>query len=240
MPDHQLLNNIDHKDLRVITKHHPDFGDTASYTTVLDSEFRHLQAYYPIFFRKNSNTAQFEAISLFGFAQQENLFLDNQGWHANYIPLTIRRRPFLIGFQEHNDNGEIIQEPMVHIDMESPRVSQTEGEQVFLAQGGQSDFLETISNILMAIHQGHDSTKLFIDSLLEYELIESVDIKVQLNDGSNHELTNLYTINEEKLAELSDATLITFHKKGYLQHIHMILASLSHIPELIDKKNKLL
>lgn len=240
MSDHQLLNNISHKDLRINTTHHPEFGDTASYTTVVDAEFRHVQAHYPILFRKNTNTAQFEAIALFGFAQEENLFLDNSGWHANYIPLTIRRRPFLIGFQEKNLDGEIVNEPMVHVDMESPRVNTSAGESVFLAQGGQSDYLQQVSSILMSIHQGHQSTAVFISTLLEHELIESVDIKVQLNDGSKHEINSLYTINEEKLASLSDDTIVTFYKKGYMNHIYMILASLSHIPDLIEKKNKLL
>lgn len=240
MSDHQLLNNINHKDLRINTTHHPEFGDTASYTTIVDAEFRHVQAHYPILFRKNANTAQFEAISLFGFAQEENLFLDDNGWHANYIPLTIRRRPFLIGFQEQEQDGQIITEPMVHVDMESKRVNTTDGEAVFLHQGGQSDYLQKISSILMSIHQGHQTTAVFINTLLEHELIESVDIKVQLNDGSKHEITSLYTINEEKLAGLSNDTVISFHKQGYMHNIYMILASLSHIPDLIEKKNKLL
>ena len=54
---------------------------------------------------------------MFGFDQQENLFLSVSGWDANYIPLTIQRRPFLIGFQEQNINGVVEREPVVHIDM---------------------------------------------------------------------------------------------------------------------------
>jgi hypothetical protein len=236
--NHQLLNNISHKDLYIDTNHHPDFGDTASYTTIVDSEFRSIQAHYPIFFRKNANTSQFEAVALFGFAKQENLFLDQQGWHANYVPLSIQRRPFLIGFQETNEQGIIEKQPMVHIDMNSKRVNKTQGQQVFLDQGGQSDYLQKISSILMAIHDGHQSTKLFIDELLEHDLIEAVSVKVQLNDGSNHELASLYTINEEKLSKLDNATLSHFHQQGYLQHIYMVLASMSHISDLIDKKNQ--
>lgn len=240
MSNHQILDNITHKDTRVITEHHPDYGDTASYTTITVPEFRHVQAHYPIFFRKNTQTAQFEAIALFGFAEQENLFLDNQGWHANYVPLSIQRRPFLIGFQEKNHEGVIETVPMVHIDMDNPRINETHGEHVFLEQGGQSDYLQKISNILMAIHQGHEESKRFIDILLTHDLIESVNIKVQLNDGSNHELGSLYTINEEKVAALTAETLHDFHQKGYLQAIYMVFASHAKITELIDKKNNLL
>jgi len=238
MPNHQLLDNVTHQDLRIITEHKPEYGDTASYTNVFVSELRDVQGQYPIFFRKNSDTAQFEAIALFGFAEQENLYLNNEGWHASYIPLTIRRRPFLIGYQNVNTDGIISQQPVVHIDMDSPRISNTAGEAVFLEQGGQSPYLQEISSILKAIDDGHQQTKAFIDVLLENDLIESVSIKVQLNNGSQNELGGLYTLNEEKVAALSGDKLTAMHRQGYLQNIHMILASMSNMSALIEKKNQ--
>jgi hypothetical protein len=238
MPNHQLLDNVTHKDLRVITKHKPEYGDIASYTNVFVSELRDVQAHYPVFFRKNSETAQFEAVALFGFAEQENLYLDDKGWHAAYIPLTIQRRPFLIGYQNVNTDGMLSQQTVVHIDMESPRISNTEGELVFLKQGGQSPFLQGISSVLKTIDEVHRQTKTFIDLLLVNELIEPVDIKVQLDNGSKNDLGGLYTINEEKVAGMNGEALDSLHQHGYLQHIHMILASMSNMTALIEKKNQ--
>ena len=238
MPNHQLLDNLTHKDLRIITQHKPEYGDTASYTNVFVDELRDVQGQYPIFFRKNSDKAQFEVIALFGFAEQENLYLDNNGWHASYIPLTIRRRPFLIGYQNINTDGMATQQPVVHIDMDSPRVSSTEGEMVFLEQGGQSPYLQEISSVLKTIDEGYRQTKAFTDILLENDLIESVSIKVQLNNGSHNELGGLYTLNEEKIAELNGDKLTILHQQGYLQNMHMILASMSNMTALIEKKNQ--
>lgn len=240
MPNHQLLDNINHKDLRIHTEHHPKYGDNESYSNLFVSEFRDAQAHYPIFFRKNSESGQFEAIALFGFAVSENLLLDEQGWHANYIPFSVRRRPFLIGFQQRHEQGVVSEEPVVHIDMDSPRISSDPemGEAVFLEQGGQSEYLQQISSILNEINQGHQQTKLFIDALLALDLIESVTIKVQLNDGSNNELASLYTINEEKLAALPAENLVELHQQGYLQGVYMVLASMSNMTDLIELKNK--
>ncbi|MGP9802712.1 SapC family protein [Rheinheimera sp. NSM] len=237
MPNHQLLDNITHKDLRVISGHHPRFGDTASYTNIFCSELRQVQGCYPIFFRKNTDSAQFEAIALFGFASEENLFLDEAGWHAPYIPLTIQRRPFLIGFAQQ-DGSEADAQALVHIDMDSPRVSLTEGEPVFLAQGGQSPLLQQASAILQAVYQGHQQTRAFIDCLLQYDLIEAVTLQVTLDDGSRNELGHLYTINEDQLAALDSNVLGQLHQQGYLQHIYMILASMAAMPQLIEKKNR--
>lgn len=238
MPNHQLLDNITHKNLRVQTHHHPRFGDTSSYSRLFISEFRHAQGDYPILFRKHSETAQFEAIALFGFAAEENLFLDEKGWHASYIPLAIQRRPFLIGFG-HDPHSPVAEpRPMVHVDMDSPRLSDTEGEAVFLEQGGQSDYLQRISAVLNAIHLGDAQTKDFIDTLLTHELIEAVSIRVKLNDGSNNELNSLYTINEDKLAQLPAEVLISLFKQGYMQHIYMVIASMAAMSRLIELKNQ--
>lgn len=238
MPNHQLLDNITHKNLRVFTHHHPKFGDTSSYSRLFTAEFRHAQGDYPILFRKHSETGQFEAIALFGFAVEENLFLDEAGWHASYIPLAIQRRPFLIGLQQDMQNGQEEPKAVVHIDMESPRVNEADGEAVFLAQGGQSPYLQHISAVLNAIHQGDADTKLFIDTLLQLELIESVAIKVKLKDGSNNELNSLYTINEEKLNSLSVAVVYELFQQGYMQHIFMVMASMAAMSHLIELKNK--
>ncbi len=240
MSNHQVLNNITHKDLRIITEHNSELGDTASYTNVLVSEFSQIQAHYPIFFRKNTETAKFEAIALFGFASEENLFLDDNGWHARYVPLTIQRRPFLIGFQTSHEPGEVVQHPVVHIDVDSPRVSQSKGEAIFLPQGGQSDYLQNMSAILNAINQGHQQTDDFINQLLSYDLIESVNIKVTLDDGSHHELANLYTVNEERLDNLDAEVVSELHAKGYLKLMHFMIASMSNLSDLIELKNNTL
>ncbi|GAC13905.1 SapC family protein [Aliiglaciecola lipolytica] len=237
MPNHQLLDNITHKDLQVITDFLPNLGDDVSFTNIFVSEFREVQGLYPIFFNKHSQTGKFEAIALFGFAPLENLYLNQTGWQASYIPLTIRRRPFLIGFQNVQSEGVLKQEPVVFIDMDSPRVSEFQGEKVFLEQGGQSDYLQNINSILQTIHQGHTQTDEFIDTILQHDLIEQVSIKVQLKDGSNHELNSLYTVNEEKVASLQGDVLQSLHQKGYLQMMHMMEASMSNLSALIEMKN---
>jgi hypothetical protein len=240
MPNHQLLDNITHKDVHVITEHKPEFGDNVSYSPVFISEFRDVQAHYPIFFQKNAQSGQFESIALFGLAAAENLFLSDAGWQANYIPLSIKRRPFLIGFQESLDAGVVSEEPVIHIDMDSPRISYNQGAEVFLPQGGQSPYLQQIAATLKAIHQGHQDTKTFIDTLQQHELLESVEIKVTLDDESKHSMDFLYTINEEKVAQLSDQVVADLHRLGYLKAIHMILASMSNMSHLIALKNNLL
>jgi hypothetical protein len=225
MPHPVLLNNVDHQQLRVITTRGSAWGDDVMSALTFPDEFRTLQAHYPIVFRKLDDGTGFQALALFGFEAGENLFLEGEHWDAPDIPLTVERQPFLIGV-----DGEQL---MVHVDLDSPRISRTEeGEALFLERGGSSDYLERINSILLAIHTGLQGADAFNEALLRHELLESFVLDITLDDGSLNRLAGFYTINEERLAALDDAAL------GRLLPIYMALASLSNFRSLIDRKNR--
>ena len=119
MANSVLLNNVDHKDLRVITTRGADYGDDVMFALTFPAEFRNVQAHYPIVFRKSAD-GQFQPIALFGFQDKQNLFLGPQRLgcdlpaahdRAAAVPHRRRRRPQL----------------MIHIDLDSPRISRTDG-----------------------------------------------------------------------------------------------------------------
>jgi hypothetical protein len=230
MTNNVLLNNVDHKDLRVITTRSARYGDDVMFAVTFPSEFRNIQAHYPIVFRKNAQ-GQFEPIALLGFQERQNLFLTQRGWDATYVPLTIERLPFLIGFSADK-------QPMMHVDLDSPRISRTEGEPIFREHGGNTEFLERMNSVLLAIHQGIAGVQPFVAALLEHELLESFVLDVQLANGSQNRLAGFYAINEERLQGLSGAVLERFNRAGYLQAIHMTIASMSQFRALIERMNK--
>ena len=240
MAKHVLLNNVDHKDLRIITEHSAEYGDAVQNATTFSWEFRSVQAHYPIVFSKNAETGAYTALALFGFERGENLFLGDSGWDVSYIPMIMQVQPFLIGFQQSGDSAAPDNQPVVHVDMDSPRISDSDGEAVFLAHGGISPFLETINSRLDAIHGGYDGDQQFLNALTEHDLLESFVLDVELNDGSQNRLVGFYTINEEKLRALDGDVLAGLNRKGFLMPIYMVLASLSNIRTLIDRRNALL
>lgn len=223
-----LLNNVDHKDLRVITERGDAWGDNLMLAVTFPAEFRTLQAHYPIVFRKSAEGA-FEPVALFGFQEGENLFLRDGRWDATDLPLSVERLPFLIGV-----NG---QELMMHVDLDSPRVSSTMGEPVFLPHGGNTEFLERMNSTLLALHQGLQDTAGFTEALLQNELLESFVFDIELNDGSQNRLAGFYTINEDRLAALDGEVLARMNRAGYLAAIYFALASLSNFRALIERKN---
>jgi hypothetical protein len=145
----------------------------------------------------------------------------------------VKRRPFLIGFQ--NQNGQ--QAPVVHVDMDSPRISEEKGESVFMPHGGQSGYLQEVGSILNALHSGHQEVQAFVGVLQAYKLIEPVDLNIELNNKEKIQIQTLQTINEDNLAMLTAEAIYDLHQKGYLKHIYMLIASVANLSKLIEKKN---
>ncbi len=229
MTNTALLNNLEHKDLRIDTRRRTGLGDDAMFALTFPDEFRNVQAHYPIVFRKTAEGG-FQPIALFGLKDGQNLFLDEARWDAAYVPLSVERQPFLIGV-----SGD---ELMVHIDLDSPRVGTVIGEAVFLEHGGTSEFLERVNSVLLALYEGLQSTPAFVAALLEHDLLESFTLDVELDDGSRNRLAGFYTINEERLAGLDGAALGRLNQAGYLQPIYMAVASVSNFQALIERVNQ--
>ncbi len=232
MPKNVLLNNVEHKDLHIVTTRGAQYGDDVMFALTFPAEFRSIQAHYPIVFSKGPD-GKFQPLALFGFKQNQNLFLSSDGWDATYVPLMIERQPFLIGA---GPNGDLL----VHVDLDHPRVSRTQGEAVFREHGGTTDFLERINSTLLTLHQGIATTAPFVDALLEHNLLESFVFDIQLADGSQNRLSGFYTVHEDRLRNLNGAALERLHKTGYLQAIFMVIASLSNFRALIERQQKLL
>lgn len=238
MTNHALLDNVSHKDLRINRTFRPGHGYDVNLARVFPSELLLVQNDYPLFFIKNRESGHFEPIALFGFSERENLYLDDGRWDARYIPHTIERQPLLIGFQEQTIDGAPALVPVVHIDLDHPSISESAGMPLFLPHGGESEWLERMTSVLNAVHEGHDAIAPFSTTLVGMDLIESVSLNLEFRDGSSQVLKGLYTVDEARLSALAAPALDSLHKKGYLHHIYMVLASQPNIEELIERKNR--
>ena len=224
----ELLNNITHKDLRVVMQRGAPWGDDVMSCPVTVDEFRSLQACYPIVFQPDGQ-GSFMPAALFGLQEGVNAFLDDKGWDADYLPLAMRRMPFSIGVSQDDDLRMMV-------DMASPRIAKgAEGEAVFLPHGGNSELLEEANSVLRTLHEGLQATPEFVQALVANDLLESFVLDVERPDGSHGRLAGFYTIHEERLAALDAGTVGLLHQADYLQPIYMALASMSRLSPLIRR-----
>jgi hypothetical protein len=241
---YQVLNADEHGKLRVRTERSAELGDSLMHCMVFPGEFRNVQASYPILFQKYPDTGRFYALALFGFEEGENLFLSEKGWEPAYLPLVMQRQPLLIAFQAGSagadgaSGGADEKKAVVSIDMESPRLSEEQGEALFLPHGGASEYLSNMSTTLERVHLGHQQSEQLCALLEKYELLESFVLDVTLDSGEQHQLLGFYGINEEKLQKLSADALAELQEKGALAPIFMAVASVSQFRGLINRKNR--
>lgn len=230
MPQHVLLNKVEHRDLRIINTTGAKYGDDVMCALTFPAEFRSVQDVYPILFIQSS-TGVLTPVALLGLREKQNLFLSESGWDAPYIPLMIERQPFLIG---DSPNGRVI-----HVDMDSPRVSKTEGIRLFTDEGANTDYLERVSNVLGAINEGMAGIPAFVDALLEHELLAPFSIDIQYRDGGKFKFAGFHTIQEERLEKLDGAAIGKLHERGFLHPLFMIVASLSKFRNLVERASRL-
>ena len=235
MSQYEVLNKEQHRQLRIKTGYGAALGDAVMYVMTYPMEFRDIQSCYPILFTKDSNTGGFFAAAVMGFEADQNLFLQDNGWDASYIPAVVQRQPFLIATGGEGDTAT----PVVSLDLDHPRVSQDEGEAMFDSEGEPSEFLNQKIALLDKLHRGLQHSSGFIDTLLKHELLEQITLDFTFDDGSKKTLQGFYSIAEERLYQLKGDVLESLNQAGYLQPVFMAVASLSRMRDIIERRNQL-
>ena len=235
MSQYEVLNKEKHRQLRIKTGYGAALGDAVMYAMTYPIEFRDIQSCYPILFTKDSNTGGFFAAAVMGFEADQNLFLQDNGWDASYVPATIQRQPFLIATGGEGDTAT----PVVSLDLDHPRVNQDDGEALFDVEGNSTEFLNQKIALLDNLHRGLQHSNGFIDALLQHELLEQITLDVAFNDGSKKSIQGFYSIAEERLYQLKGDVLESMNQAGYLQPVFMAIASMSRIRDIIERRNRL-
>jgi len=235
MSQYEVLNKEKHRQLRIKTGYGAALGDAVMYVMTYPMEFRDIQSCYPILFTKDSNTGGFFAAAVMGFEADQNLFLQDNGWDASYIPAVVQRQPFLIATGGEGDNAT----PVVSLDLDHPRVSQDEGEALFDIEGDSTEFLNQKIALLDKLHRGLQHSNGFIDTLLQHELLEQITLDIAFNDGDKKSVQGFYSIAEERLYQLKGDVLESLNQAGYLQPVFMAVASLSRMRDIIERRNQL-
>lgn len=237
MANVELLNSQTHQDLRFEADDLNKMGHNVGSSMILINEFEQVQREYPIFFRKDPENGQFYACALLGFSKDENLFLDQNSWQSDYVPLVLAKGPFFIGFQDQVEHGETVKTPVIFVDSDHPTIASEGGERLFSESGQRTAHLDHLSDALMQIHQGIDETKNMISKFADLNLIEPLAIDATLGDGTQMKLNGLFTINEETIRELDSETLKILNGSGYLSKAFSIIHSLVNVQYLLNRKN---
>lgn len=230
----EVLDNVEHRDLRLIERRAPEFGDAVNESVVFPSEIAELAREYAIYFRMTQKDGP-QAFALLGLDPGENLFLRDGAWHARRLPAMMLRGPFMIGMRGTDDGAG---QPVLMLNPDDARISRTEGTPLFLAHGGRSAALERGAAALRTIHTGLAESRAMFDAFLDAGLVAPLQIDIRLDDRTSYALPEVYSISAEGLAGLSGDVLRRLNENGLLALAFHIRASLGNINWIIDAKNR--
>ncbi len=231
------INNIDHAGLRVSPRAGAGFGDAANQALVFPAEFEELQREFPLVFRRRETGLQ--AYALLGLDRDENLFLSDDHWTSRYVPATHRRGPFSIGIARNAANPAT-GEPMIHVNMDDPRVGDDEGLPLFLEHGGNAPYLNHISGVLRLLFQEMETAPAAYAALDEAGLLTEVTLSIDVSEDRRYTVPDVLVVDVERLAAMTGEPLERLYGSGILRLAILAAASLGNVQQLIARKQALL
>jgi len=227
------LNNIDHADLRVMLERRAAFGDMINQTVVFPTEFEALQREYAILFRRDA-AGLWRSTVLLGLDADENLFVEGERWEADYIPALMQRGPFSIGVPRPGEPGE----PMIHIELDHPRISREQGAPLFREHGGNAPYLDHVASMLQAIYVGDQLSPAMFAAFEAADLLEPIMLDIELQHGARYKIPDCFTIDAGRLAQLDGTALEALHRQDFLRCAIWQQSSLANIRRLIARKER--
>jgi hypothetical protein len=191
-------------------------------------EFFEACRHYPIVFTQDALPLPAAIMGL----EQSNYFVNDKGrWKdATYIPAYVRKYPFV--FMSVPERSEFL-------------LCVDEASDLFKLDGGKdavpiyknnapSELTRNALEFCTAYHNQHQITRQFCDDIKKAGLLTATRSDVKLANGRDLQLSGFLSIDEKKLNELPDATVLEFFKKGWMPLIYASLMSGNNWKKLVD------
>ena len=189
-------------------------------------EFAAASRVYPMVFAG----PQYQPVAVLGLEAEQNPFVVDAQWRpGTYIPAYVRRYPFVFARTTEPDGY------VLAIDADADMVVQEGGEGELLFDGGQpSAITRQALHFCELFTREDEATRAFSAALAEAGVLIERQADVVLPDGRRHSLQGFHVVDPARLAALPDATVLDWHRHGWLAPVHFHLASLARFSDLIN------
>lgn len=186
-------------------------GAPLSVEEILDAAFC-----FPVLFSAEGGVTP---IAILGSESNNFVGADGQ-WQAAYVPVHVRRYPFILGKEEGQSDAVLM------ADLDSPQLQGTGGMAVFNEQGQLSPALTPFVDLLIAFNEGRAPHLL---QILADEDLLSIQTLYKEQDEQKEILGQFRIVDESKLHALSDEKLAKLARTGVLALVYAHLLSMRHL-----------
>jgi len=187
---------------------------------------------YPLVFISADQGKTFAPMLVTGLAGQQNLFVmwDNTWDRRAYLPAYVRRYPFCM--TRVMVDGREAPERVACVEK---RAINDKGEKLFDDQGSATADWENRQKLLFEYEADLARTEEMCRLLAQHQLLEPFTMQATPNQGEPIQLTGMFRVAEEKLAQLDSAVLKDLAQKGVLGRIYAHLISLDNFQRLLAR-----
>jgi hypothetical protein len=196
------------------------------------SEFRDACHDFPIVFirtgQEDGGEGEFAPIAVMGLAHEENLFVEQGRWRSRYEPIVLRCYPFGIARLDADRYA-------VCIDAAWPGVRPDgHGERLFTDAGEPTTFTAGIQQQLEQFEVDIERTRRALKILADHDLLREMRFDGTLPDGQKVSVDGFYAIDEAKVRDLPDETVLALHREGLFPLIYAHWSSFGHMRQLLQ------
>jgi hypothetical protein len=227
------INPNDHRDVSV--KFDGDFGFAREINSapLMAVEFEPASVEYPIVFVGDASGVM--PAALLGIRDNENLYVDESGaWNAKYLPAFIRRYPFVFATDDNERFTLCLDEDFHGVNRKGL------GERLFDAEGERTQYLQNVLNFLQAYQAQYETTRAFVQRILDAGLLEPTQAQFSLRTGQTITLAGFLAVNRARLRSLSGDELAKLAGAGDLDLVYAHLASQRNFTPTADRIMRLL
>ncbi len=220
----KLLDKNVHKNLKLSPVTDIRFAEKLSTTALSYSELVPASKCFPIVFNEKREGAELEALpqAVLSIVKEKNAFVKEDGtWLADYLPLHIRRYPFILGTLAEKNRFAVM------IDETAPHFSGDNGEALFTEKGEPTKVLENVQNFLKKYNQEAARTTAMVREIDESGILKTMNIKISKGKAGRN-VRGFRVVDAKSLTALDDAVLAKWVKTGIMPLIYAHLFSLNN------------
>lgn len=196
------------------------------------AECVHAACDYPIVFIKagvdDKGETDYAPIAVLGMSAGENLYLEGGRWRALHLPALMGTYPFCVARAGQERYA-------VCLDAASSALAnEGEGQRLFDDAGQPTEFSRTLQAELEKFEAQINATRNIARKLAALGLFSERRFDATLPDGRRLAVDGFYTVEEEKLRQLPEATVLELHRDGLLTFIHAHWVSLGQMRRLLE------
>lgn len=200
------------------------FASKMAFSLLGGTEVAEASKYFPIVFpEKDSENIPLLPMAIMSFTKGENYFVSPEGkWTGGYIPVHIRRYPFIFGSVSKDEKKYVVM-----VDMGASQLNEKEGTPLFNEKGEPEKIVTNAQAFLSKFQVDVERTQAVLSLLEEQDVLVSKQITIAKGDKKSA-MKGFRVVDPEKITKLDDAVLAKWVKNGLMGMVYSHLNSLSN------------